>query len=67
MINEINKRDEADSPCIGVCKLNTKGVCEGCKRTSKQIKEWWGYTDKEKIKINKGLKINKDLEQDYYG
>lgn len=57
----------SDSPCIGVCRLDSRGVCEGCKRTSKQIREWWDYTDEEKIRINKSLAINRNIERDYYG
>lgn len=60
----LNNRDiNSESPCIGVCKLDSRGICEGCKRTSKQIRDWWDFTDEEKTTINKSLKINKDIEQ----
>jgi len=62
-----NNEITADSPCIGVCRLDNRGVCEGCKRTVKQIRDWWDYTDEEKIEINKKLNINKNITQDYYG
>jgi len=29
-----------DSPCIGVCKVNSQGVCVGCWRTLKEIEEY---------------------------
>ncbi|MDB9762265.1 DUF1289 domain-containing protein [Alphaproteobacteria bacterium] len=45
------------TPCIGICKL-TKGICIGCKRTSKQISEWQNYDNKEKKKIINNLKLN---------
>ena len=45
------------TPCIGICKL-AKGICIGCKRTSKQISEWQNYDNKEKKKIINNLKLN---------
>lgn len=28
------------SPCIGVCTLDDRGMCQGCFRTIGQIAEW---------------------------
>ena len=28
-----------NSPCIGLCRLDDKGVCLGCFRTIKEIRE----------------------------
>lgn len=29
-----------ESPCIGVCALDTRSVCTGCGRTLAEIAEW---------------------------
>lgn len=55
-----------NSPCIRYCKLKNN-TCEGCLRTSVEIRNWSSYTEKEKRKIlnkiekkrRKSLKINK--------
>ena len=46
---------KALTPCINVCVLQY-GVCTGCKRTSKQIKNWITYTEEQRRQIMKGLK-----------
>jgi predicted Fe-S protein YdhL (DUF1289 family) len=28
------------SPCTGVCRIDPTGLCEGCKRTLKEIADW---------------------------
>ena len=34
------------SPCIGVCKENAEGICNGCYRTMQERSYWGTYTDK---------------------
>jgi len=36
------------SPCIGICKLDARGLCEGCHRTGDEIARWLGMTDAER-------------------
>ena len=46
-----------ESPCTGICKLNSKsGLCEGCNRTAEEIIGWIRCSDTDKKKIL--LKIN---------
>jgi len=33
-----------NSPCVGICRLNDKGVCTGCFRTIQQIREAYEKT-----------------------
>lgn len=50
------KVEEVESPCIGVCKLDRKGVCEGCKRTAQEIKHWWDLSNDEKLRVIRRIK-----------
>jgi predicted Fe-S protein YdhL (DUF1289 family) len=42
---------EVKSPCIKVCKHDSKGVCFGCRRTKEEIGNWLRYTDEEKREV----------------
>ncbi|MDR3388363.1 MAG: DUF1289 domain-containing protein [Rudaea sp.] len=39
------------SPCIGICRLDTDGVCAGCHRTAGEIARWLYYTDTERARL----------------
>ncbi len=39
------------SPCIGVCKLRTDGVCRGCGRTGAEIGRWRDASPAERADI----------------
>ena len=39
------------SPCIGTCKLDDEGLCEGCLRTSAEIARWSQMGDDERLRI----------------
>ena len=30
----------APSPCVGVCRLDERALCVGCRRTIEEIAEW---------------------------
>lgn len=60
-IKKFNEKvDEVESPCIGVCKLDRRGVCEGCKRTAKEIGNWWDLSNDEKSRIIRRIKKSED-------
>jgi len=41
-----------ESPCIGVCKLDSKGFfCKGCRRTLEEISNWKKYSNSKRKKI----------------
>ena len=42
----------ANSPCIGVCKLDHCNICIGCNRTKDEIARWTLMTDNEKAQVN---------------
>jgi predicted Fe-S protein YdhL (DUF1289 family) len=37
------------TPCIGVCRLDERGHCTGCQRTSEEIARWSGMNDEERL------------------
>jgi predicted Fe-S protein YdhL (DUF1289 family) len=37
------------SPCIGICRLDSRGYCEGCLRTGDEIARWRGMSDNERF------------------
>lgn len=39
------------TPCIGVCRLDERGYCEGCLRTGEEIARWRGMSDAERIHV----------------
>lgn len=67
-IKKFNESNEVESPCVGICKLDRSGVCEGCKRTTKEIKHWWDFTNEEKAKVIRRIEnLPKEDSGDYYG
>jgi len=46
------------SPCVRVCQIDRQTrACLGCGRTIDEITEWAGYTEEEREKIMKRLKL----------
>ncbi len=39
------------TPCIGLCRLDARGYCEGCQRTGDEIARWRGMSDAERLRI----------------
>ena len=39
------------SPCIGICRLDDAGLCEGCKRTTHEIARWGHMSDDERLRL----------------
>jgi len=39
------------SPCIGVCRLDDAGYCEGCRRSGEEIARWIELSDAERVRI----------------
>lgn len=36
------------SPCIGICRLDSLGYCEGCYRTGDEIARWRSMSETER-------------------
>ncbi|WP_114239446.1 DUF1289 domain-containing protein [Dyella sp. C9] len=39
------------TPCIGVCRLDEHGYCEGCQRTGDEIARWRDMSDEERLRL----------------
>lgn len=39
------------SPCIGICRLDAEGLCEGCHRTGGEIAAWRQLSDEERLRF----------------
>jgi uncharacterized protein len=39
------------SPCIGICRLDERGYCEGCLRTGEEIGRWREMSDAERLYV----------------
>ena len=39
------------SPCIGICELDTQGLCSGCRRTTSEIARWSQMSDDERLHV----------------
>jgi predicted Fe-S protein YdhL (DUF1289 family) len=39
------------SPCTGVCRLDSHGLCEGCARSGDEIARWLAMSDAERLHL----------------
>lgn len=39
------------SPCVGICALDTEGLCEGCRRSAGEIARWSQMSDDERLRL----------------
>ena len=39
------------SPCIGICSLDERGLCEGCHRTGQEIAAWSVLDDATRLHL----------------
>jgi predicted Fe-S protein YdhL (DUF1289 family) len=42
---------EVPTPCIGLCRLDARGYCEGCQRTGDEIGRWRNMSDVERLHV----------------
>ena len=45
--------EDLPSPCIGVCALDEKDICQGCFRSGNEITEWFMADNERKHEILK--------------
>jgi predicted Fe-S protein YdhL (DUF1289 family) len=43
------------SPCIDICRLDTQGLCVGCRRTGGEIAEWSNANEARRREILRQL------------
>ena len=51
-----------ESPCISICSLDQKDVCEGCFRTSNEIVDWFTADDVRKRNLRRRRSVAKTLD-----
>jgi uncharacterized protein len=39
------------SPCVKICRLDDRNICEGCGRSAREIRLWTSYSDNERDAI----------------
>lgn len=47
------------SPCIDVCRLNERGLCEGCLRSIDEITGWSGMTAEEQWRVLERIELRR--------
>jgi predicted Fe-S protein YdhL (DUF1289 family) len=52
-----------ESPCIQICRYDSKGMCYGCKRTIKEIGDWLRYSPTERKSVMEQLPYRKNAEE----
>jgi predicted Fe-S protein YdhL (DUF1289 family) len=58
---------EVKNPCIEICQYDDNEICIGCKRTRKEAKSWWRFTEQEKRDVLEKIKTRRAQNTDYYG
>ena len=43
------------TPCIGVCRLDARGYCIGCRRTLAEIGRWRDMSEAERLHVMREL------------
>lgn len=49
----LKNKSAVKSPCIHVCTLDEKKICIGCYRSVEEVRNWYRYSDEEKLKVIK--------------
>lgn len=51
------------TPCIGVCRLDADGLCEGCARTGDEIGRWLDMSDAERLRLMNDVLPQRMMQQ----
>jgi hypothetical protein len=43
------------TPCIGICRLDARGWCEGCLRSGEEIARWRSMDDTERLRYMRDI------------
>jgi uncharacterized protein len=47
----MNNSNDVPSPCISICVLDEKDICQGCFRSAQEITDWFMETPERKQEI----------------
>lgn len=53
------------NPCIDVCRYDEDSICEGCRRTREEARNWWRYSDAEKLEVLHRIKLRGSKNSDH--
>jgi len=49
-------RGSPSSPCVSICRIDrASGLCEGCRRSLREIGEWLRYSEEDRLRIMREL------------
>lgn len=51
------------SPCIGVCALDSNGLCEGCHRSAAEIASWLHMDDSQRLHMIETILPRREAER----
>lgn len=51
------------SPCIGVCHIDERGLCEGCHRSTAEIASWLHYDDDQRLHLIETVLPRREAER----
>lgn len=54
------------SPCIHVCTLDDEKICLGCYRSVEEVRNWFRYSDDEKLQAIKNAEERRKAKEDPY-
>jgi predicted Fe-S protein YdhL (DUF1289 family) len=49
------------TPCVGICRLDERGYCVGCRRTLDEIARWGTMSDAERLRCMREMLPKRDL------
>lgn len=55
------------SPCIQVCVLDYDKVCMGCYRSVEEVRNWFRFSNEEKLQALKNADERRKAKEDPYG
>jgi len=62
-VNESLNTAPITSPCTGVCRLGSDGLCDGCLRTATEIGNWIGMADSERRRLMDDVLPLRDMQR----
>lgn len=55
IVSSHDAQPRMETPCVGVCSVDARGVCTGCGRTLEQIAQWTSFTAAARLAIMQEL------------
>jgi predicted Fe-S protein YdhL (DUF1289 family) len=49
------------TPCVNICRLDGRNICEGCGRSAREIRLWTAYSEEERDSILERLAMRRTV------